>query len=97
MLRVLFTLAIVIVIANAKMARATARRSGIRPLLIIIIVIDYFIQISSLMAKKSPGLYCQQLGGSIFALSSSLPYQEKRSPVRLTNPKWVVCGLERST
>jgi len=37
-------------------------------------------QFSGLTARKSPGLYCRQLGGSIFALGSSQLYQEKRSP-----------------
>jgi hypothetical protein len=49
-------------------------------------------QFSGLMARKSPGLYCQQLGGLIFPLRSSLPYQENRSPVRLTFPELVLCG-----
>ena len=45
----------------------------------------------------SPGSYCRQLGGSIFAQGSSLQYQENRSPVRLTCPELVVCRLERLT
>ena len=44
-LRDLLTLAIVIVIAIARTAPSTARRSGIRPVLIIIILIDYLIPI----------------------------------------------------
>jgi len=54
-------------------------------------------QFSGLRAKLSPSLYCQQHGSSIFALRSSLPYQEKRSPVRWTFPELLVCGLQRST
>jgi len=50
-----------------------------------------------LTARMSPGSYCQQLGGSISALRSSLPYQEKHSPRHLTIPELVVCGLEQST
>jgi len=44
-LRVLSTLAIVIVIAIARTAPSTAQCSGIRPVLIIIILIDYLIPI----------------------------------------------------
>jgi hypothetical protein len=44
-LRVLLTLAIVNVIAIARTAPSTARRSGIRPVLIIIILVDYLIPI----------------------------------------------------
>jgi hypothetical protein len=51
-------------------------------------------QFSGPTARKSTGLYCRQLGGSIFALRSSLWYQEKRSLVHLIIPKLVVCGLE---
>jgi hypothetical protein len=40
-LRVLLTLAIVIVIAIARAAPSTTRRSGIRPVLITIIVVNY--------------------------------------------------------
>jgi len=50
-----------------------------------------------LTARKWPSLYCWQLGGSIFALRSSLPYQERCSLVHLTFPGLVVCGLEQST
>jgi hypothetical protein len=41
--RVLLTLSVVIVINIAKTALSTARRSGIRPLLIILILDDYLI------------------------------------------------------
>jgi len=51
-------------------------------------------QFSGLTAGKSPGLCCQQLGGSIIALRLLLLYQEKRSPVHFTFPERVVCGLE---
>jgi len=44
-LRVLLTLAIVIVIAIDRTAPSTARPSGIRPVLIIIILVDYVIPI----------------------------------------------------
>jgi hypothetical protein len=44
-LRVLLTLAVVIVIAIARTAPSTARRTGIRPVVIIIILIDYLIPI----------------------------------------------------
>jgi len=44
-LRVLLTFAIVIVIAIARTAPSTARRSGIGPVLIIIILVDYLIPI----------------------------------------------------
>jgi hypothetical protein len=44
-LRVLLTLAIVIVIAISRMAPSTARRTVIRPVLIVIILIDYLIPI----------------------------------------------------
>ena len=44
-LRVLPTLAVIIVIAIARMAPATALRSGIRPVLISIILVDYLIPI----------------------------------------------------
>jgi hypothetical protein len=54
-------------------------------------------QFSGLTARKSPGFYCLQRRGSIFALRTSLPYQENHSPVHLTFPELVVCGLERST
>ena len=54
-------------------------------------------QFSGPTARKLPGLYWQQLGGSIFALRSSLPYQEKRSLVHLTFPELVFRWLERST
>jgi hypothetical protein len=46
-LRVLPTLAIVIVIAIARSAPSTARRSRIRPVLIIISIVDYLILIQS--------------------------------------------------
>jgi len=54
-------------------------------------------QFSGLLARMSPGLYCQQLGGSMCAVKSSLPYQEKRLLVHLTIPELVVCGLEQSS
>ena len=44
-LRVLLTLAVVIVIANARTAPPTAWRTGFRPVVIIIILIDYLIPI----------------------------------------------------
>jgi len=44
-LRVLLTLPIVIVIAIARTAPSTARRSGVRPVVIIIILVDYLIPI----------------------------------------------------
>ena len=44
-LRVLLTLAVVIVIAISRMAPSTARRSGIGQVLIIIILVDYLIPI----------------------------------------------------
>ena len=44
-LRVLLTLAVIIVIAIASMAPLNARRAGIRPVLIIIILLDYLIPI----------------------------------------------------
>jgi hypothetical protein len=44
-LRVLLTLAIVIVIAIARTAPSTARHTGIRPVVIIIILVDYLIPI----------------------------------------------------
>jgi len=44
-LRVLLTLAVVIVIAITRMAPSTARRTGIRPVVIIIIPMDYLIAI----------------------------------------------------
>jgi hypothetical protein len=46
-LRVLLTLAVVIVIAIARMATYTARPSRICPVLIIIILVDYLIPIQS--------------------------------------------------
>ena len=54
-------------------------------------------QFSGLTARTSPGLYCWQLVGSISTLRSLLLYQEKRSPVHLSSPELVVCGLEWST
>ena len=42
---VLLTLAIVIVIAIARKATSSSRRSGIRPVIIIIILVDYLIPI----------------------------------------------------
>jgi hypothetical protein len=44
-LRILLTLAVVIVIAITRTAPSTAQRSGIRPVLIIIILVDYVISI----------------------------------------------------
>jgi len=44
-LRVLLTLAVVIVIAIARTAPSTTRRTGICPVVIIIILVDYFIPI----------------------------------------------------
>jgi hypothetical protein len=44
-LHVLLTLAAVIVIAIARTAPSTARRSGIGPVVIIIILVDYLIPI----------------------------------------------------
>jgi len=44
-LRVLLTLAVVLVIAIASTAPSTARRTGIRPVVIIIILVDYLILI----------------------------------------------------
>jgi len=93
---VLHILALVIDIALGMTAPSTAWPSGIHPVLIIItILVDHLIPISGLTARMPPGLYCQQLGGSIFALRSSLPYHEKRSQVRLTFPSLVVWWLER--
>jgi len=54
-------------------------------------------QFSGIMARKSAGLYCWQLGGSFFAMRSLLLYEEKCTPVRLTLPELVVCGFEPST
>jgi len=48
-------------------------------------------------ARKSPRLYCWQLGDSILALGSSLLCQEKRTLVRMTFLKLVICGLEQLT
>ena len=50
-------------------------------------------QFSGLTPRKSPGLYCREIGGSIFTLRSSLPYQEKRSPVRSTFPDQVLVRI----
>jgi hypothetical protein len=44
-LRVLLTLAVTIIIAIARMAPSNARSTGIRPVVIIIIVVDYLIPI----------------------------------------------------
>jgi len=52
---------------------------------------------SELTARKSPGLYYRQLGGSISALRSSLPYQEKHSLAQWIIPEVVTSNLERST
>jgi hypothetical protein len=53
-------------------------------------------QFSCLTARKSPGVYCPQLGAYIIPLISLLQCQEKRSQVRLTFPDLVVCTLESS-
>ena len=62
-LRVLLTLAIVVVIVIARMALSTAQRSVIGPVLIVIILATISSQFSGLMARESPGLYRRQLGG----------------------------------
>jgi len=46
-------------------------------------------QLSGLMARKLPGLYCRQLCGSIFALRSAQQYQEKRSPCIRPPTSWL--------
>jgi hypothetical protein len=51
-------------------------------------------QFRGVTARKSPHLICRPLGGSIFALRSSLPYQEKRTPVCLNFPELVICRFE---
>jgi hypothetical protein len=71
-LRVLLTLAIVIVIAIAKTAPSTARRSGIRPVLIIIILVDYLIPIPWSNGQEVawlvlPGAWWFNLGPEIIA------------------------------
>jgi len=56
-----------------------------------------WFQFSGKLAMKSPCLNCRQPGGSIFAMGSSLLYQEKRSMVRVTFPELVFGVFERST
>jgi len=54
-------------------------------------------QFSCLTARKLPGSYRWQLGGSICALRSSLVYKENHSMLHLSSRELVVCRLELST
>jgi hypothetical protein len=51
-MRVLLTLAVVIVIAIPRTAPSTAQRTGIRPVVIIIIPVDYLIRIQGLNGQE---------------------------------------------
>jgi hypothetical protein len=48
-----------------------------------------------LTVRKLPGSYWRQIGGSICAQISSLPYQENHLLVSLTFPELVLGGLEQ--
>jgi len=81
-LRVLITLTFSMVIAIARTAPSTARCSEIRPVLIIIVVIDYLIPIQQSNTQEVAWLVLPAAWGSIVALRSLLPYQRKRSAMR---------------
>jgi hypothetical protein len=53
-------------------------------------------QFSGPTPRTSHIFYCQQFGGSILAMGSTLFHQEKRSLVHSTIPDLVFCALERS-
>jgi len=93
-LRVLLTLAIVIVIVIARTAPSTARRSGIRPVLIIIILIDYLIPIQWSNGQEVTWfvlLAAWRLNLCPWIIAT---VPRETLTVRLTFPELVVCGLE---
>ena len=69
---------------HRKSAPSTAQRSGIRPVVIIIILVDYLIPIQHFDGHEVTWFDLRQLSSSIFALRSLLPYEEKLSLVCLT-------------
>jgi hypothetical protein len=94
-MRVLLTNAIVIVIAIARMAPSPARRSGICPVLIIIILEDYHIPILWSNSQEVAWLvlpaawwlnHCPEI-------IATIPRETHASVFNI--PELVVCGLER--
>jgi len=78
---VVLTLAAVIVIAIACTTPSTTRRTGINPVLIIMILVDDFIPIEWSNGEELALLVLRAAWPLNVSLRVSLPYQERPSPV----------------